>query len=133
MFLNFLTCTFLLQPFPLFAKIESEQIEQLKAKYAGRQGILTPHPAGDSGVDIASLEAAVVVQGNVVRKMKEAGQSKADWGPQVTILLDLKKKLAEAQEKTGKSVPKSTTQTVSASSGSLSVEEVEKKVKTQVC
>ncbi|KAK6634691.1 hypothetical protein RUM43_012093 [Polyplax serrata] len=119
------------RPFPLFAKIESEQIEQLKAKYAGRQGILNPHPAGDSGVDVASLEAAVAVQGNVVRKMKEAGQSKADWGPQVTILLDLKKKLAEAQEKTGKSVPKSTAQTVSTSSSSLSVEEMEEKVKTQ--
>lgn len=105
------------KPAPLFAKIENEQVEALKKKYAGKQ-----QPAvssrGDAPTDVAGLEAAVAKQGDKVRQLKSSGVEKAVWQPEVAILLDLKKKL-EAAQKNAKSAP-------SAVSGTISLEAIKK-------
>lgn len=97
------------QPSPLFTKIEIAQIEKLKSQFSGRQKSKTPDGAERVGKassnkaetiqpnDVASLEAAVAAQGDLVRKLKTSGKEKAEWQPEVAVLLDLKKKLATAQ------------------------------------
>lgn len=54
--------------------------------------------AQGSGDDsVASLEKAIVEQGDKVRKLKASTKDKAVWQPEVNVLLDLKKKLAALQ------------------------------------
>ncbi|EEB11468.1 methionine-tRNA synthetase, putative [Pediculus humanus corporis] len=122
------------KPFPLFNKIEDDLINKLKAKYAGVQSANSHGKGGDDGKktgghignDVSSLEAAVVAQGDVVRKMKAAGKTKAEWGPEVTILLDLKKKLAEAQANN-----QNNSATNPVTPNQKSITEMEEKVKKQ--
>ncbi|KAL0268339.1 UNVERIFIED_CONTAM: hypothetical protein PYX00_010318 [Menopon gallinae] len=91
------------KPSPLFTKIEMAQIEKLKTRFSGRQKSKTPDgkdvKSSTASVpnDVASLEAAVAAQGNLVREMKASGKDKSEWQPQVAILLDLKKKLEAAK------------------------------------
>ncbi|XP_014475977.1 PREDICTED: methionine--tRNA ligase, cytoplasmic isoform X2 [Dinoponera quadriceps] len=84
------------KPSPLFTKIEEQQVEMLRKKYAGQQEIngrtAATNVASDESVD--SLETAIMVQGNLVRELK-AKHEKSVWQPQVEILLSLKKKLAD--------------------------------------
>ena len=60
--------------------------------------------------------------------MKAAGKTKAEWGPEVTILLDLKKKLAETQANNNQN--NSATNPVTPNQKSIT--EMEEKVKKQV-
>ncbi|EZA60354.1 Methionyl-tRNA synthetase, cytoplasmic [Ooceraea biroi] len=84
------------KPSPLFTKIEDQSVEVLRKKYAGQQEVngevSTTNKAPDDG--IASLETAITKQGTLVRELK-AKHDKSVWQPQVAILLDLKKKLAD--------------------------------------
>ncbi|XP_011175606.1 methionine--tRNA ligase, cytoplasmic [Solenopsis invicta] len=82
------------KPSPLFTKIEDQKIEMLRKKYAGQQETNGEVINKSSDESIASLEAAITKQGNLVRELK-AKHDKNVWQPQVEILLDLKKKLVD--------------------------------------
>lgn len=49
------------KPSPLFTKIEDEQVEMLRKKYAGQQAI-NGHASDVSSDNVASLEAAITKQ-----------------------------------------------------------------------
>ncbi|XP_060808549.1 methionine--tRNA ligase, cytoplasmic isoform X2 [Amyelois transitella] len=85
------------KPEPLFAKIEPEVLERLKAKYAGTQSERADKQNGVVG-SVAELEAAIAAQGDKVRKLKATTKDKSVWQPEVDKLLELKKKLATAQD-----------------------------------
>ncbi|CAB3378031.1 Hypothetical predicted protein [Cloeon dipterum] len=92
------------KPAPLFSKIDAAQADQLKARFAGSQEDQAarssggkPTPPSLSG-DVAALQAAVAAQGEKVRKLKSETKDKTVWQPEVNILLDLKKKLTEAEK-----------------------------------
>ncbi|CAB3241591.1 unnamed protein product [Arctia plantaginis] len=92
------------KPEPLFAKIEPELLDSLRAKYAGSQSDRTERANKQNGVDtpavgvnVAELEKALTEQGNKVRELKASTKDKSVWQPEVQKLLDLKKQLAAAQ------------------------------------
>ncbi|KAK0178335.1 hypothetical protein PV328_002294 [Microctonus aethiopoides] len=99
------------KPSPLFARIEDAQIETLKIKYGGKQQTETPETSKTAATkderSIASLEEEISKQGLLVRELK-AKQDKSVWAPQVKILLDLKKKLADLTEASSKPVNSAT-------------------------
>ncbi|XP_012534645.1 methionine--tRNA ligase, cytoplasmic [Monomorium pharaonis] len=80
------------KPSPLFTKIEDHKVEMLRKKYAGQQE--TNGEVTNKNESIVSLEATITKQGNLVRELK-GKHDKSVWQPQVEILLDLKKKLAD--------------------------------------
>lgn len=82
------------KPAPLFAKIEQNVIDELKAKYGGPQEA-NGSPNKSAGESIEELTKAVNAQGEKVRALKSSGAAKTVWQPEVTILLDLKAKLAK--------------------------------------
>lgn len=51
-------------------------------------------PKSNNANEIAKLEEEIAKQGLIVRKLKEGGANKSEWQPEVTKLLELKKKLA---------------------------------------
>ncbi|XP_051174839.1 methionine--tRNA ligase, cytoplasmic [Leptopilina boulardi] len=75
------------KPTPLFTKIEVEQVDALRQKYAGKESSPSPH-------NIKELEDKISEQANLVRELKSK-EPKTMWQPQVDILLSLKKQLAE--------------------------------------
>ncbi|KAJ8941660.1 hypothetical protein NQ314_010305 [Rhamnusium bicolor] len=81
------------EPFPLFDKIESALVEELKKLFAGTQ-----EDRKNGSVDIKTLEAEVAKQADKVRTLKSGGADKNVWQPEVTVLLELKKKLETAQK-----------------------------------
>uniref|UniRef100_A0A6B2ECX7 Methionine--tRNA ligase, cytoplasmic n=1 Tax=Phlebotomus kandelakii TaxID=1109342 RepID=A0A6B2ECX7_9DIPT len=85
------------KPEPLFVKIESVRIEELKKKYAGPQvnGASPPKELPPANLTVAELEIALAQQGDKVRLLK-ASAEKAIWQPEVERLLALKKQLAAA-------------------------------------
>lgn len=98
---------------PLFTKIEQTTIDELKKKYGGVQQEKDAAPKAKSKLfnHIGEAEKAVDEQGLKVRQLKSSGVEKAVWQPEVTILLELKKQLANLQaQKNGanesKDVPK---------------------------
>ncbi|XP_028156681.1 methionine--tRNA ligase, cytoplasmic isoform X5 [Ostrinia furnacalis] len=109
------------KPEPLFAKIEPELLEKLKAKYAGTQSERA-NVNGDVNKSAAELEAAIAEQGDKVRKLKASTKDKAVWQPEVDKLLQLKKQLAAAQS--------SQLQTTTGSSGQ-SAADLEKAIAEQ--
>ncbi|XP_046604889.1 methionine--tRNA ligase, cytoplasmic isoform X1 [Neodiprion virginianus] len=113
------------KPSPLFSKIEDQQVELLRKKYAGKQDspsreLKSVIPA--AATDAAALEAAIVKQGLLVRDLKAKGD-KTIWQPQVQILLQLKKQLAELTSSTTKinsqSTPVNAKKSVSAATSEL--------------
>ncbi|XP_043277078.1 methionine--tRNA ligase, cytoplasmic [Venturia canescens] len=96
------------KPSPLFTKIEDSQVESLRLKYAGKQDSngtaeksKVAEPATLS-LDAGALEDAIAKQGLLVRDLK-AKQDKSVWQPEVKILLQLKKQLADLQASAGTS------------------------------
>lgn len=88
------------KPVPLFTKIEQTFIDELKKKYGGVQQAKdsTPKPEKSKLFDnVAEAEKAVADQGEKVRILKSSGVEKAMWQPEVTILLELKKQVANLQ------------------------------------
>ncbi|KAJ8704457.1 hypothetical protein PYW07_011645 [Mythimna separata] len=83
------------KPEPLFAKIEPEVLEKLRAKYAGSQ---SDRAKQNGSTAVAELEEAVKQQGEKVRQLKASTKDKAVWQPEVTKLLELKKQLEAAQK-----------------------------------
>lgn len=81
------------KPSPLFSKIEDQQLQALRSKYAGRQDSSPPR----DDVKPEELEAAVAKQAELVRDLKAKGD-KSVWQPQVKILLDLKNRFAKLKE-----------------------------------
>lgn len=95
------------KPSPLFTKIDEQQIAELRSKYRGKQdnGVTDTAPVVlQTNSDVASVEAAIAKQGQLVRELKAAKQDKSVWQPQVQILLELKKQLANLTEASSKSV-----------------------------
>ncbi|XP_047541457.1 methionine--tRNA ligase, cytoplasmic isoform X2 [Vanessa atalanta] len=89
------------KPEPLFAKLEPEMLEKLKAKYAGTQSERAKKQngaaKGAAPAGAAELEAAVAAQADKVRQIKSSTKDKAVVQPEVDKLLALKKQLAAAQ------------------------------------
>merc|ERR1712203_111975 len=92
-------------PSPLVEEIKPALVEQLKAKYQGKQSERgeTPKAAevaapakADAGM-IADLEAQVAAQGNKVREVKASKAEKSLVEAEVKLLLELKQKLSAAQ------------------------------------
>lgn len=84
------------EPSPLFAKIELSRAEELKKKFAGTQD----DRAANNNVDIKMIEIEIAKQADKVRALKSSNANKSVWQPEVTVLLDLKKKLEIAQKNT---------------------------------
>ncbi|XP_033225521.1 methionine--tRNA ligase, cytoplasmic isoform X2 [Belonocnema kinseyi] len=79
------------KPTPLFTKIENQQVEDLRKKYAGKQESSQKSPE-----DIKTLEDKIAKQAQLVRDLK-ARQDKSVWQPAVDVLLRLKKQLSSLQ------------------------------------
>ncbi|XP_076293983.1 methionine--tRNA ligase, cytoplasmic-like [Lasioglossum baleicum] len=83
------------KPSPLFKKIEDKDVETLRKKYSGKQeSTIKANEMNGASCDVKSLEAAISAQGVKVRELKSK-HDKSIWQPEVQILLDLKKKLAD--------------------------------------
>merc|ERR1719174_2231118 len=94
-------------PSPLVEEIKPALVEQLKAKYQGKQSergdtakatevAAAPAAKADAGI-IAELEAQVAAQGNKVREVKASKAEKSLVEAEVKLLLELKQKLGAAQ------------------------------------
>lgn len=92
------------KPAPLFEKLETARVDELRQRFGGVQEKPASGAASD---DIKKLEQAVQEQADKVRIMKSSGVEKTKWQPEVAVLLDLKKQLETAQ-KSVKSSPKKT-------------------------
>ncbi|XP_051865336.1 methionine--tRNA ligase, cytoplasmic [Pristis pectinata] len=89
---------------PLFQKLESDRIEELRNKYSGQK----PHPSAktEPGVTVGTpsptepdaqrLQEMVTQQGNRVRQLKAQKAEKMLIASEVSVLLDLKKQLSQA-------------------------------------
>jgi len=97
------------EPSPLVQEIKPVLVEQLKARYQGKQserGNSVPPAAGNETSEVASnsidsslvkeLESQVAAQGLKVRELKENKADKAVVDAEVKILLGLKQKLTAA-------------------------------------
>ncbi|XP_037955736.1 methionine--tRNA ligase, cytoplasmic [Teleopsis dalmanni] len=113
------------KPAPLFAKLEQTFIDELKKKYSGPQVVNGSTEAAPTTV--AELEKAIQTQGEKVRQLKATIKDKAVWQPEVNVLLDLKKKLTEAQKH---AVPNNVG-TTNKENGSLTVPQLEEAIKKQ--
>ncbi|CAH0386639.1 unnamed protein product [Bemisia tabaci] len=105
-------------PSPIFSLITPKTVEELKARFAGKQNDSAaakptkteakstdksnsapsqPASVPANSETIEKLEAAVAAQGLVVRKLKSETKDKTVWEPEVKKLLDLKQQLASAK------------------------------------
>ncbi|XP_056648477.1 methionine--tRNA ligase, cytoplasmic [Diorhabda sublineata] len=84
------------EPTVLFAKIEHARAEELKKKFAGKQQPSETSAGKLVGVEV--LQKEITKQGDKVRLLKSSGAEKSVWEPEVKILLNLKKRLEEAQK-----------------------------------
>lgn len=124
----------------MFTKIEQATIDELKKKYGGVQqekDATTRAKPEKSKLfnSVEEAEKAVADQGNKVRDLKASGVEKAVWQPQVTVLQELKKQLANLQAQkaggvTSKDVPKAEAPKQAASEGDI--KKVENEVAQQV-
>lgn len=113
----------------MFTKIEQTTIDELKKKYGGVQqekDATTRAKPEKSKLfnSVEEAEKAVADQGNKVRELKGSGVEKAVWQPEVTILQELKKQLANLQAQkaggvTSKDVPKAEAPKSAASEGDI--------------
>ncbi|XP_052234080.1 methionine--tRNA ligase, cytoplasmic-like isoform X4 [Dreissena polymorpha] len=106
------------QPSPLFQKIESSTIAELKKRFAGQGPAAPSKPKPKKGgepsqnsqtatspAEVERLQGEVTSQANKVRDLKAKKAEKGVIDAEVKILLDLKKQLADAQ------VPSAVTET----------------------
>lgn len=126
------------KPVPLFTKIEQSVIDELKKKYGGVQQAkdATPKPKPEKSKlfnSVDEAEKAVADQGEKVRKLKSGGVEKAVWQPEVTILLELKKQLANLQsQKVGGSASKDVPKAEAPKPAADDVKKLEAEVAQQV-
>ncbi|XP_052230994.1 methionine--tRNA ligase, cytoplasmic-like [Dreissena polymorpha] len=98
------------QPSPLFQKIESSTIAELKKRFAGQGPAAPSKPKPKKGgetsqnsqtatspAEVERLQEEVTNQANKVRDLKAKKAEKGVIDAEVKILLDLKKQLADAQ------------------------------------
>merc|ERR1712130_680041 len=83
-------------PSPLVEEIKPALVEQLKAKYQGKQLERGNAAKATAGV-IAELESQVAAQGNKVREVKASKAERSMVDAEVKLLLELKQKLAAVQ------------------------------------
>lgn len=101
-----------------------KQLMEAKSKQAASQPETMQNKTGS--ISVKELEAAIQAQGDKVRQLKTNTKDKADWQPEVNILLDLKKQLAKAQ-----AVTPNTTAPSAVSVDANKVKELEEKVAKQ--
>ncbi|XP_077292079.1 methionyl-tRNA synthetase 1 [Arctopsyche grandis] len=89
------------KPSPLFTKIETAKVEELKKRFSGRQST-SPAKENADKLSIPELEAKILEQGVKVRDSKTSGADKSVWSPMVEVLLGLKAQLAQALKEDGK-------------------------------
>lgn len=92
------------KPSPLFAKIETARLEELKAKYGGQQEAENPAAAAQEYTSAVEIEKAIQAQGEKVRSLKASKTEKALLDPEIALLLKLKKDLQSFLEKEKKPV-----------------------------
>ncbi|XP_064594785.1 methionine--tRNA ligase, cytoplasmic-like isoform X2 [Liolophura sinensis] len=96
------------KPSPLFQKIETATITELKKRFAGKPEVknqqAAPTPVPSQAVngpvnpaEVERLTEEVIKQGNIVRELKAQKKDKAEIDTAVSGLLQLKKQLALAQ------------------------------------
>ncbi|XP_043542353.1 methionine--tRNA ligase, cytoplasmic [Chiloscyllium plagiosum] len=88
---------------PLFEKLDPVRIEGLRSKYGG-QKVTTearPVPGERESTDPKDLRELVSKQGNRVRDMKARKAEKSLIDAEVSTLLDLKRRLEQAERKVG--------------------------------
>ncbi|XP_063238111.1 methionine--tRNA ligase, cytoplasmic isoform X2 [Bacillus rossius redtenbacheri] len=78
-----------------------KQLETAKSVSKSKSGAAKPAVVTKAVNGVEELEAEVSKQADLVRKMKSSGVPKSEWQPYVNVLLDLKKKLAAAQNING--------------------------------
>lgn len=111
------------KPAPLFAKIETSRIEELKKKYAGTQQEQVDAAAEKKKPDnkavyntVAEASNAVAAQAEKVRKLKASGTEKSVLQPEIAILLNLKKIVTELEAKNVTTTTAAATSDASAAS-----------------
>lgn len=87
------------KPAPLFDKIEQSRLDELKKRYGGQAKAKQTSVQNINFQSIEDAEMAVAVQGNKVRSMKASKAEKSVVQDEVRVLLDLKKVLANLQNK----------------------------------
>ncbi|KAK7794459.1 hypothetical protein R5R35_003822 [Gryllus longicercus] len=85
------------KPKPLFAKIETAQIDKLKQQFSGRQKSASPEKSTPS-TPSAYLEAAIHKQDVQIRQLKATGADQSEWLPLEATLQELKRQLAATQQ-----------------------------------
>jgi len=87
------------EPSPLVEEIKPALVEQLKARYQGKQADRqgTPQAEAADPAAVARLEAEVAEQAAKVREVKAAKAEKAVVDAEVKVLLELKQKLGAVQ------------------------------------
>ncbi|KOC69527.1 Methionine--tRNA ligase, cytoplasmic [Habropoda laboriosa] len=78
----------------MFTDIIGEKSKSPESKSKKSDLVFVPEQNGDASMDVASLEAAIAKQANLVRELK-AKEEKSVWRPEVEKLLNLKKQLAD--------------------------------------
>ncbi|CAG4963707.1 unnamed protein product [Colias eurytheme] len=76
---------------------EVNKLLELKKQLTLAQATPQGNTVQGGGDDVASIEKAIAEQGDKVRQLKASTKDKAVWQPEVNKLLELKKKLANAQ------------------------------------
>ncbi|XP_041036224.1 methionine--tRNA ligase, cytoplasmic [Carcharodon carcharias] len=81
---------------PLFQKLESNRIEDLRKKYGGQKAPAGAKPTAEVklGADPRELQELVTKQGDCVRELKAQKAEKSLIEAEVSVLLDLKRRLA---------------------------------------
>lgn len=129
------------QASPLFTKIEDIKIEELRKKYGGKQenvaGKATGTPKIQKFDSVSELDAAIAKQGQLVRELK-AKEDKSVWMPQVQVLQQLKKQLADLNELSTKTINSSTIEakkdlSVQNDSSTVDLTALQEKIDKQVC
>lgn len=132
------------KPAPLFQKIEQVQIDELKKRFSGAQvgsaspgnpAVATPAPplaeASNTLETPENLALKVAQQGDKVRQLKAAKAEKAIVTAAVAELLDLKKRLATAEEVATKQTNDTPAATTEKPTLTNSVENLTKQVTEQ--
>ncbi|XP_067883826.1 methionine--tRNA ligase, cytoplasmic-like, partial [Heterodontus francisci] len=84
---------------PLFQKLESDRIDELRKKYGGQKAPAEskPAPGPKPDADPREIQELVAKQGNRVRELKAQRADKSLVEAEVSVLLDLKRRLALAE------------------------------------
>lgn len=90
------------KPSPIFTKIEQSDIDRFKAKYGGSQTEKKSSTEQKPARTVEEIKTDVIRQANKVRELKSKKIEKSALQPEISLLLELKKELAQKEKETGK-------------------------------